>query len=48
MDFIPDKSEIQVANIEVRNDQVLKDLIKSLKVRHLIPNYNKKRERRGD
>merc|ERR1712017_31869 len=28
MDFIPEKSEIQISNIEVRNDQVLKDLIK--------------------
>ena len=46
MDFIPDKSEIQISNIEVRNDQVLKDMIKSLKVRHLIPSMNKKRNQR--
>ena len=44
MDFIPDQSEIQVSNIKVHNDQVLKDLIKSLKVKHLIPALDKKRK----
>ena len=46
MDFIPEKSEIQVSKIEVRHDQALKDLIKSLRVRHLIPSMNQKGGRR--
>ena len=37
MDFIPDKSEIQVENIDMRNDRVLKAMVKDLKLRDLIP-----------
>mmetsp|Transcript_14383 Transcript_14383/g.10112 ORF Transcript_14383/g.10112 Transcript_14383/m.10112 type:complete len:128 (-) Transcript_14383:170-553(-) len=36
MDFIPDRSEIQVENIEVR-DPVLKQMIKDLGLRKLVP-----------
>ena len=42
MDFIPEKSEIQISNIEVRNDQTLKDMIKALKVKHLVPSMKRK------
>lgn len=37
MDFIPEKSEIQLENIKVDRDPVLKALIKDLGVRRLIP-----------
>jgi len=37
MDFIPEKSEIQIENIEIHRDPVLKSLIKDLGVRKLIP-----------
>merc|ERR1711970_1236005 len=47
MDFIPEKSEIQIDKIEVRNDQVLKQMIKDLGVRKLIPGLQKDRKRRG-
>jgi hypothetical protein len=42
MDFIPDQSEIQIKNIEVQKDAVLKALIKDLGVRHLVPGLQKK------
>ena len=41
MDFIPEKSEIQVSNIECRNDRVLKNMIKDLGIRKLIPGLRK-------
>jgi len=44
MDFIPDKSEIQVEKIDCRNDKVLRQMIKDLGVRRLIP-YMKKDDR---
>lgn len=44
MDFIPERSEIQVENIEVR-DPVVKQLIKELGVRRAIPGLKKKGER---
>ena len=48
MDFIPDLSEIQVDKIEVKNDKVLKQMIKDLGVRKLIPGLQKdNRQRRG-
>ena len=37
MDFIPEKSEIQLENIKVDRDPVLKSLIKDLGIRRLIP-----------
>ena len=37
MDFIPEKSEIQLENIKVDRDPVLKALIKDLGVKRLIP-----------
>ena len=40
MDFIPDSSELQVSNIEVK-DPVVKQLIKDLGVRKAIPGYKK-------
>lgn len=47
MDFIPDKSEIQVDKIEVRNDPVLKALINDLGVRKLVPGLQKDAQRGG-
>ena len=41
MDFIPEKSEIQVDRIEPKNDRVLKAMIKDLGVRKLIPGLQK-------
>lgn len=43
MDFIPDKSEIQLENIKVDRDKVLKDLIKDLGIRKHIPAMNRPR-----
>ena len=40
MDFIPEKSEIQVSNIELR-DHAVRHLIKELGIRKAIPGYNK-------
>jgi len=37
MDFIPDRSEIQIEDVEVRKDQVLKQMIKDLNLKHLVP-----------
>ena len=45
MDFIPEKSELQVENIEVR-DPVVKQMIKDLGLRKLVPGLNK--GKRGD
>merc|ERR1711998_668702 len=42
MDFIPDKSEIQIEEIEVRKDPVLKEMIKALGVKHLVPQMKQK------
>ena len=42
MDFIPERSEIQIEDIEVHKDATLKSMIKDLGVRHLIPGLNKK------
>ena len=42
MDFIPEKSEIQIEDIEVTKDATLKSLIKDLGIKHLIPGLNKK------
>ena len=42
MDFIPERSEIQIEDIKVSNDPVLKSMIKDLNLRHLIPGLNKK------
>ena len=41
MDFIPERSEIQVEKIEIKNDKVLKQMIKDLGVRKLIPGLQK-------
>ncbi len=43
MDFIPEKSELQVENIEVK-DPALKALIKELGVRRQIPGMKSKKE----
>lgn len=45
MDFIPEKSEIQVEKIDCRNDRVLKAMIKDLGVRKLIPGMRKDNDR---
>jgi hypothetical protein len=42
MDKVPDRSEIQIENIEVHKDPVLKSMIKDLGLRHLVPGMNKK------
>ena len=42
MDFIPEKSELQVENINTR-DPVVKQMIKDLGLRKLVPGLNKKR-----
>ena len=46
MDFIPEKSEIQIEKIEVKNDNVLKQMIKDLGVKNLIPGLPKERGNR--
>ncbi len=45
MDFIPEKSEIQIEDIEVHKDSTLKSLIKDLGIKHLIPGLAKKEGR---
>lgn len=47
MDFIPEKSEIQIEKIDARNDKVLKQMIKDLGVRKLIPGLQKENQRAG-
>jgi len=47
MDFIPEKSEIQVDKINVYNDRVLKSMIKDLGVRKLIPGLQKDNRQGG-
>ena len=46
MDFIPERSEIQIENINTHNDKVLKQMIKDLGVRRLIPGSQKPRKNR--
>merc|ERR1712151_525216 len=48
MDFIPEKSEIQIEKIEVKNDNVLKQMIKDLGVKNLIPGLPKERGNRNN
>jgi len=48
MDFIPEKSEIQVDKINVYNDRVLKSMIKDLGVRKLIPGLQKDQRQGGN
>ena len=48
MDFIPERSEIQVDKIEVKNDKVLKQMIKDLGVRKLIPGLQKDNRQGGN
>jgi hypothetical protein len=47
MDFIPERSEIQIEKIDVRNDKILKQMIKDLGVRKLIPGLQKDNQRAG-
>jgi hypothetical protein len=42
MDFIPERSELQVENIEVR-DPVVKQMVKDLGIRRAIPGLQKKK-----
>ena len=42
MDFIPERSELQVENIEVK-DPVVKQMIKDLGLRKLVPGLNRKK-----
>lgn len=41
MDFIPEKSEIQIENISL-DDKEIKQMIKELGIRKVIPGLNKK------
>jgi len=41
MDFIPEKSELQVENIEIK-DGVVRQMVKELGLRKLIPGRQKK------
>ena len=43
MDFIPDKSELQVDNLEIK-DSVVRQLVKDLGLRKLIPGRRDRRE----
>ena len=42
MDFIPEKSELQVENIDLK-DPVVKQMIKDLGLRKLVPGLNRKK-----
>jgi len=46
MDFIPEKSEIQLENIKI--DPVLKSMIKDLGVRRLIPAMQQREKTRNN
>ena len=43
MDFIPERSELQIENIETR-DPVVKQLIKDLGLRKLVPGLNRNKK----
>ena len=43
MDFIPERSELQVDSIDVK-DPVVKKLIKDLGIQRQIPNFKKGRD----
>jgi len=47
MDFIPDRSEIQIEDVEVRKDPVLKQMIKDLNLKHLVPGMKKEQGKRN-
>merc|ERR1712160_31240 len=47
MDFIPDRSEIQIEDVEVRKDPVLKQMIKDLNLKHLVPGMKKEMGKRN-
>ena len=47
MDFIPERSEIQVDKIEPKNDKVLKQMIKDLNLKHLVPGMKKEMGKRN-
>jgi len=44
MDFIPERSEIQVEKIDTKGDKVLKQMIKDLGVRKLVPGLARKED----
>ena len=43
MDFIPEKSELQVENLELK-DAVVRQMVKDLGLRKLIPGRQQKKE----
>jgi hypothetical protein len=45
MDFIPEKSEIQIANIDWK-DPVVKNLIRELDIKQLVNQYRPERRTR--
>ena len=47
MDFIPDRSEIQIENIDTR-DPVVYQMIKDLGLKKLVPSLNKRGKKGGD
>ena len=46
MDFIPEKSEIQIENIECHRDPVLRNMIKDLGLRKAIPGMEKRQQKK--
>ena len=46
MDFIPERSEIQISNIDAK-DQVVKDLIRELGIKALVKQHKPERKPRN-
>jgi hypothetical protein len=46
MDFIPERSELQIEDIKVSSDPTLKSMIKDLGLRKLVPGMNKEQVKR--
>jgi hypothetical protein len=46
MDFIPERSELQVEDIKVSSDPTLKSMIKDLGLRKLVPGMKKDNQQR--
>lgn len=47
MDFIPERSELQVEDIKVSNDPTLKAMIKDLGLRKLVPGMDVKQQKKN-
>ena len=46
MDFIPERSELQIEDIKVSSDPTLKAMIKDLGLRKLVPGYYKDQQKK--